>query len=109
MDMPNTLNIEVKKVEYYQMSYTDLEVLLEDFFGDGQFVELAAEFECVNGTTLYFTVEETPNLDKRLAELKKHKSRFGSIGDPSIAVETVLEYYAVNGHIPFGKYLVCVC
>lgn len=107
--MLNTKDIKVEKVEYYEIDYCDVQTLLEEFYGDGDSVALAAEFECDNGTTLYFTVQENPDLDKRLAELKKHKSRFDSIGDPSIAVETVLEYYAVNGHIPFGKYLVCVC
>lgn len=89
---------------YVVDDYREIEILMAEFFNDKNF-SLVAELEAHNDTRHFFNVEE--NNQHHEMELNEARHRHEThIPLYDFGVGAVLEYYAHQGRIPFGKYLV---
>jgi hypothetical protein len=93
----------MKKVEYYEMSYRELEELVKKTYG--QYYSFVADIECNNDSEHSFDVDNTELLLDEKASLED----FITTGNYFYIINTLLNDMSLKGIIPYGNYLITVC
>ena len=96
--------MNIRRVEYYEVDFSEVEKLIQKFLGDEYFC-LAENLDASNGTsvTLHICMEDDTMYFVDLENARDYRPGTLIHG---WGVSTILQYYARQGTIPFGLYLI---